>query len=277
MKIAVLGSGTMGQMIARKMYVTGNKLIELCIANRTAEKAVLFCGQNPGMEAASGFAEAAKDASVIFLCVQPMACRDVLKEIQPSIAKDAHLISIAADVSISALEQMLGGKISRMMPTITTEVDKGVTLLSVNGRVTDADIASLRALFSPALDFSLVQEGQMNILSALTSCGPGLVAALLDQFTAAVCTAGNVDPILASDLLLKTVSGTAEMALRQRLSLREVYKKVATPGGITEKGASVLNDSLPAVYAQMLSVMERRHAERKTLVDGTFGFKKQGI
>jgi len=277
MKVAVLGSGTMGQMIARKIYLTGNKSIELCIANRTAEKAALFCAQYPGIALASGFAEAAKGAGVIFLCVQPMACHDVLKEIQASVAKDAHLISIAADISISALGHMLNGKISRMMPTITTEVDRGVTLISANGQVDDADMAALRGLFHPALDFSLVEERQMNILSALTSCGPGLVAALLDQFTAAVCSAGNIDPALASDLLLKTVSGTAEMALRQKLSLGEVYAKVATSGGITEKGASVLNASLPAVYAQMLSVMERRHAERKIIVDGTFGFSKPGI
>src|SRR5512142_1286009 len=135
-KVAVLGFGNMGRMIASRIAPGA---AELRLANRTRDKLDGFKPENPVSAHGDDLRAAAAGADLVFLCVRPQACREVLSLVAPAMRKDAHLVSIAADVSIANLETLFGGKVTRMMPTVTMSVDRGITLLCTNGKARGED------------------------------------------------------------------------------------------------------------------------------------------
>src|SRR5688572_31178367 len=109
-RIAILGSGTMGQAIAggllRSEKVEPGKIMATARSKATAEK---FAAEF-GFTASTDSAEAARSADIILLCVKP---KDIQKLIEGLKAKNAlsHcplMISIAAGISTSFIENIVG-------------------------------------------------------------------------------------------------------------------------------------------------------------------------
>ena len=271
MKIAILGCGTMGQMLARLLLKNQNPQLHLVMANRTVQTAREFCMVHPGVAVVADFGQAVEQADLVFLCVQPLACHALLESIGPRMPAGAHLVSILADVSLAALGSRWPGRISRLMPTITSEVAAGVSLIVHNPAVSSADQQTLATLFAGQLHLQTIDERQLNALSIVTSCGPGLLAALFQEFATAVESIVPVDPSLIATLLTQTLWASAETQLRQGLDFAALYAKVATPGGITEQGAGILKRQLPVVFSEMLQAMLTRHDQRSKEITEQFG------
>jgi pyrroline-5-carboxylate reductase len=266
-KVAILGLGNMGRMIASRITPG---VAELHLANRTAEKLTGIKADNPVISRADDFRAAAAGADLVFLCVRPQACREVLALVAPSMKKDAHLVSIAADVSIANLETLFGGKVTRMMPTVTMAVDRGVTLLSANGKTRGEDIVELSSFFGAYRSFRVIPEEELEALSIATSCGPGLFAAFLQEFGRSVTRLGVKDYGVIEECVAETVAGLCDLARSKAMSLESIYGQVATKGGITETGTSVLRPRLGELFDEMNAAMMARHAERGATIDGTW-------
>ena len=58
-----------------------------------------------------------KNAQLVFLCVKPAEIKNVLLEIAPFVNDDTHIISLAGTVSMSSLQSVIHGKITKYMPT----------------------------------------------------------------------------------------------------------------------------------------------------------------
>jgi pyrroline-5-carboxylate reductase len=264
MKVAILGFGNMGRMLAGKFKAGA----ELHIANRTREKLDGFSAENPVVLHYDDFAAAVVGAELVFLCVRPQACKEVLELAAPKMRGDAHLVSIAADVPLATLGKLFAGKVTRMMPTVTMTVDSGVTLLASNDKVGGGDRAALVSLFGAYNSFRMIPEEEIEALSIVTSCGPGLLAVLFQEFERSMERRGVRDRAATEACLLETAAGLRAMACLDGASLEAIYGKVATRGGITEIGASALREGLPELFDAMTERMMARHAERKALIDG---------
>jgi pyrroline-5-carboxylate reductase len=73
------------------------------------------------------------------------------------------------------------------------------------------------------------------------SCGPAFVALVID----AMATAGarhGIESLQAVRLVTETMAGTAAYLDANGLDPQELMGRVATPGGVTEKGLRVLED-----------------------------------
>ncbi len=113
-KLAVLGAGKLGGILLRAYLKQG-----LFVANRVnatvkhAERAAALA-KELGVSVTNNNREAVKDADVILLTVKPQTVAEVLQEIAPEIGAQTLLVSVAASVSTSYLEQHLvaasGGK-----------------------------------------------------------------------------------------------------------------------------------------------------------------------
>src|SRR5437764_11227524 len=137
-KLAVLGAGKLGGILLRAYLKQG-----LFGASRTtatvkrAERAAALA-KEVGVSVTNDNREAVKGADVVLLTVKPQTVAEVLQEIAPEIGAQTLLVSVAASVSTSYLEQQLvaasGGKhnevaVVRAMPNTPAAVGCGMTAI----------------------------------------------------------------------------------------------------------------------------------------------------
>ena len=82
---------------------------------------------------------------------------------------------------------------------------------------------------------------------ALMSCGAGFMAFVAESFAEAGAAHG-LDPDDAMRMVVETMGGTADYLARHGYDGPELRARVATPGGVTEKGLITLEErGLPEV------------------------------
>src|SRR5438094_9913394 len=182
-KLAVLGAGKLGGILLRAYLKQG-----LFGASRTtatvkhAERAAALA-KELGVAITTDNREAVKGADVILLTVKPQTVAEVLQEIAPEIGAQTLLVSVAASVSTSYLEQQLvaasGGKhnevaVVRAMPNTPAAVGCGVTAIC---RGTHAGLGHLeiaRSMFNAVGRTIVLDEKQMDAVTGLSATGPAL-------------------------------------------------------------------------------------------------------
>ena len=99
-KIAVLGTGMVGNAIGTKMVALG---YEVCMGSRTAgnEKAAAWAKANGSKASAGTFADAAASADIIFLCTKGDATLEVLKLAKPENFAGKIVIDISNPLDFS--------------------------------------------------------------------------------------------------------------------------------------------------------------------------------
>ncbi len=266
-KTAIIGFGSMGGMLARRFLESGAlEPGSLTIATRSPDRARPFLEEWPGVALAPSPAEAVRGAGVAFLCVKPLDARSVLASAGPSLGKSAHLVSIVGSLGIRDIEALTAAAVSVAMPSVCAEAGAGATIVSHGSRVDGARAGALESLLSAIGSAKAVPEAELYRWTELSSCGPGLLAAILGAYLDAVLERTGLPRAEAEQVWKETAYGIAKLLLDRGLSFDEALARVATPGGITEAGASVLRERLPDLFAEMLDRMEGRRAERDAAV-----------
>ena len=141
-KIGFYGSGNMAQGLIQGLLAKGVYSKEaILVYNRrdapTLEATVQQFGITPITDAQQLFAQ----AQVIVLAVKPQVLRTLYPEIKQQLASDQLLISLAAGISLSELENGLGtAKLLRAMPNTPLAVLEGMTAVVANERVTEDEL-----------------------------------------------------------------------------------------------------------------------------------------
>src|ERR1700757_1970864 len=110
-KLAVLGSGKLGGILLRAYLKQGLFAPKRVTATvKHGEKATALA-KELGVNVINDNRKAVKDADIILLGVKPQVVGDVLREIAPELSENTLVISVAASVPTSYLEERLGQKI----------------------------------------------------------------------------------------------------------------------------------------------------------------------
>lgn len=274
MKTAILGFGTMGQMFARLVMRNLPPEDNLTIANRTVSRmedfAREYAREYPRVATTGDFTNACEGADIVILAVSPMAAKEVLAMTAPSLKGSCILVSFVADLSISNIGKYFSGKIIHLVPTITSYVDRGVTIASLGGTADGTDLDRVRSLVSPSLYCTVIADADINDYSIITSCGPGIVSSILGQLAAAYELGAKLDGEAVARMLTETVAAVCEYARVTGKPFELILSEVATKGGITESGASVIKEKSGEVFAEMAAAMKNKHATRRAKIDSMF-------
>jgi pyrroline-5-carboxylate reductase len=137
-KLAVLGAGKLGGILLRAYLKQGLFGASRGTATVKHVERAAALAKELGVLVTNDNCEAVKGADVILLTVKPQAVAEVLREIAPEIGAQTLLVSVAASVSTSYLEQQLaaasGGKhnevaVVRAMPNTPAAVGSGMTAI----------------------------------------------------------------------------------------------------------------------------------------------------
>lgn len=258
-KVGIIGYGSMGGMIARKTLeagvVTPDKLF---VANRTASKVEPLKKRYSQVTVCSNDGVAA-NADIIFVCVRTGDMKSVFQDIAPRLDGTKHVISLNGSLGLDQIAKVFDGKVSIVIPAVTAEVGMSLSLVCHNSTVTEEDMRDLSEILQSFGNVIELPESEIGIGSELTSCMPGLLAAIVEVLADRALSHTKLPKNQVIDMIFGTMLGTARLALEQRISPEDLVGRVATPGGITEEGVKVLRRDLPAVADEVFrKTIEKR-------------------
>ena len=183
------------------------------------------------------------DSDVIFLAVKPNYVLQILEEIKDEITPEKLIVSIAAGISTSKIEKILGqARVIRVMPNTPALVLEGMSGICKGTFANDEDAAFVMKLLSNIGKCIEVEESQMDIVTAISGSGPAFFYKVIEDMARAGEKLG-LDYEKSLLLATQTAFGSAKMVFNKgELSVQNLIDNVATKGGCTFVGITVMNE-----------------------------------
>ena len=238
-----IGCGNMGGALARAVAkaVGGEQLM---LSDAFAQKAESLAAELGGK--AVDVATLANACDFIFLGVKPQGFEALFSEIAPVLHERTRpfvLVSMAAGISISAVESMLGCKagIIRIMPNTPVSVGEGMILYDANAYVTDENLVDFCNALSMAGRLDRLAEEKIDAASALSGCGPAFVYLFAEALAdgAVQCGLPREQALLYA---AQTLYGASRLLIDSGKHPGELKDAVCSPGGTTIEGVRALEE-----------------------------------
>jgi len=242
-KLAVLGTGKLGSILLRaylKQGLFSSKRVSATV--RHEEKAANLAVEL-GISASTNNRAAVKGADIVLLAVKPQVVGDVLKEIKPAIPKHALVISVAASVPTSYIEQRLPAKVPvvRAMPNTCSIVGTGMTGICRGSHASAEHLEIAKALFGAVGRAVVVDEKNMDAVTGLSASGPAFAYIILESLAEAGVKVGLPRDV-ATLLAAQTMKGAASVVLETGDHPALLKDSVTTPAGCTIDGILELEE-----------------------------------
>ncbi len=178
----------------------------------------------------------------VLLGIKPQMLDDVAPVLAPLAGQGTALFSILAGVELASLAARFpdAGAIVRIMPNLSAAIGKSPMALFGQG-LDQAGRGAVSSLLAPlGTPEWLTAESDFDLVTALAGCGPGFVYRFIDALARGAARLG-LDPAQAQRLAVATVEGASALAAASPHSPAELARRVASPGGSTQKGLDVLD------------------------------------
>ena len=240
-RFGVIGAGNMGMAIAEGavragLFERGEMLLFNRSEDKRAEKRKL------GYAVTGDYTEVYTACETVLLAVKPQNFSEILPVLGACDGEKPLVVSIAAGVTFSKIEQALGADtpVIRVMPNTPLMLGVGATELVKNAAATDAQLQQVRALFD-TMGITVVfdREDMLNEVIPYAGSAPAYLYAFTDAMVKSAVQHG-IDAQDALHLFCQTMIGSAQMLLRGDKTPEELIKAVCSPGGTTLAAMEVL-------------------------------------
>ena len=183
------------------------------------------------------------ESDVIFIATKPNYEPAVLEEIKNELTPDKLLVSICAGVTTSKIEKIIGmQRVVRVMPNTPALVLEGMSGVCKGAYANEEDAEFVLELLSNIGKAVEVTESQMDIVTAISGSGPAFFYKVIEDMARAGEKLG-LDYDKSLELATQTAIGSAKMVMqRGEIPVQTLIDNVATKGGCTFVGISVMND-----------------------------------
>lgn len=209
-------------------------------------------------------ATAAAKADIIILAIKPQIMKTVATDLAASLAHAPLIISIAAGITVTALQGWLGNGIPiiRCMPNTPALVQSGASGLFATELVSSVQRQQAENILAAVGTVNwLASEDDIDKVTALSGSGPAYFFLVIEAMTEAGVKLG-LDPETARQLTLQTALGAARMAVASDVDASELRKRVTSPAGTTEKAInSLLDNKLPELFEHAITAAYQRARE----------------
>jgi pyrroline-5-carboxylate reductase len=242
-KLAVLGMGKLGGILLRAYLKQGLFSAKRVTATvKHAEKAAALA-KELGIGVSTENRKAVHGADIVLLGVKPQVIGEVLKEIAPELSEKTLVISVAASVPTSYIEQHVGGNVPvvRAMPNTCSRVGSGMTGICKGTHAGAEDLDTAQAMFDAVGRTVVVDEKHMDAVTGLSASGPAFAYIILESFAEAGVKVGlprDVSTLLAAQMM----KGAASVVLETGDHPALLKDAVTTPAGCTIDGILELEE-----------------------------------
>lgn len=246
--IAFLGTGSMSGAILAGLVQRRDKFGPLSATTRSPESAAKIGGE--GVEAVALAEEPdanrrlASASDVVVLGVKPYQIIELVREIADALKPGTILISVAAGITTAAMEAELSDEIAvvRVMPNTPSHVGLGVAGIAAGSGAGQEDVEMARSIFEAVGTALVIDESQIDALSAISGSGPAYVFLFIEQWTRVALDLGFTEDQAAS-MVQGTFRGANELLAASDADPAELRRRVTSPKGTTEQAVAVLQDA----------------------------------
>ena len=202
--------------------------------------------------------------NTVLLGFKPHMLRDIAPKMQACIGPDTVVLSVLAGIELASLRDAFpdAAMVVRFMPNLASALNRSPNALIAEGGTARQrmEVETLARQLGSAE--WLEDESLFDLVTALAGSGPGFVYRFIDALAEAAATLGLPEE-QAQRLAVQMVEGAAALAARSPHSPRELASRVASPGGMTQKGLDVLDrdEALVALMRDTLRAARDRGAE----------------
>lgn len=271
--IGFIGCGKMAQAMIGGMLKDGIVEPDQIIASARTLDSIEDIEEKWGIRTTINNHLVAAEADRLFLAVAPGDYTAVIQSIRDEVKPDTMIITIAAGVTISEVEQAFHRKVKviRTMPNTPSLVGEGMTAICRNEQVTDEEFDRMDTLLSSFGKVARIVESQMDAIPSISGSSPAYVFMMIEAMAD-----GGVSQGLARkeayQLAAQAVLGAAKMVLETGEHPGALKDRVTSPGGSTIAAVSRLEQEqfrgaiLAAMEACTEKVVEMTNAKNKPSV-----------
>jgi len=200
-----------------------------------------FLVETYGVQALADNQAVLANAEVVLVAVKPQAFAKVVPDLQAAAGQQTSLLlSIMAGTPLAMLEAAVPGwPVVRAMPNTPATVGAGMTAIASGQHATADHLQQARTIFEAVGDVVEVPENLINAVTGLSGSGPGYVAIMIEALADGGVAAG-LPRVIALQLAIQTVKGTATLLQETDLHPAVLKDRVTSPGGTTIAGIAQL-------------------------------------
>ncbi|MEX5269389.1 pyrroline-5-carboxylate reductase [Kocuria sabuli] len=247
--LAFLGCGSMNGSILRGVLASGVPVEQIRATVRSEDSAQPLreeTGVRPYVtgEDPEANRRAAREADVVLLGVKPVGILDLAREIAPALRPGTVVASVAAGISVEALEQVLpaGQPVVRTMPNLPSSVGRGVVSVTPGTATTPEQTRAVRRVLEAVGTVVEVPEEQVDAVTGVSGSGPAYVFLLAEAMQHAGERMG-LPADVARVLAKETVSGAGELLRPAGADPAALRKAVTSPKGTTDRAITTFQEN----------------------------------
>ena len=246
--LAFLGTGSMNGAILRGVLAGGTEKGAVRATTRSASSAEKLRDETgvtvfAGEEDADANRTAVKGADVVLLGVKPYAILGLAREIAPALDPGTVVVSVAAGVTLDALQKALpqGQPVVRSMPNTPSSVGRGVLSVTPGEHASRERLDAVKDVLAAVGTVVEVPENLIRAVTGVSGSGPAYVFYLAEAMQHAGEQLG-LDAETARVLAKETVSGAGVLLAPDDADPAALRKAVTSPGGTTEQAITTFDE-----------------------------------
>jgi pyrroline-5-carboxylate reductase len=267
LRVAILGTGKMGGILLQA-FLKNNLLgpDQIFATVHHPERAQALSVQY-GIEMTTDNLAAASQADVILLGVKPVQVPALIEQIRPALSPEKMVLSIAASVKTSSIEEVAGCDLAviRAMPNTPAMLAAGITALCAGRFVSEQQMAIAQRVFQTVGRTVVVDEKHMDAVTGLSGSGPAFLYIIIEALAEAGVNVGLPRDV-ATLLAAQTTLGSARMVLETGYHPALLKDAVTTPAGCTVDGILELEEG--GLRVTLIKAVKRATQRAKELANG---------
>lgn len=239
MKIGVIGAGNMGQALVRGLVEKSVYPQNIAVYD-VDKKKMEALRKDVRVKLSKTARQCVSLSDVVILAVKPQVIHEAVQEIQSVLEPETLVISIAAGVPLSALEDYFSTKglkrsvcLIRVMPNMPALSGAGMSAFSLGRHASTKHRKIAEAIFSSFGEVVMVPEKMLDLVTAVSGSGPAYFFLLAEKMIQAAHELGmKVD--IAKKLVYQTAYGSGLILAKSQEDPEDLIARVASKGGTTE-------------------------------------------
>ncbi|HBE76613.1 MAG TPA: pyrroline-5-carboxylate reductase [Firmicutes bacterium] len=232
-KLGIVGGGAMGSALLKGIIDRGlfNPadvfMVETDPAKRDSLKTAYQINVTGDLE------QMVANCQTFILAVKPNIVPRVLKELAAGVDGRFLVISIAAGISLTTLEDKLSeARVIRVMPNTPARIGKGISAYTLGKNATDEDDQQVKSILGCIGKAIKLPEHLLDAVTAVSGSGPAYVFYFLEAMIDAAVMIG-LSRADATVLVTETALGSVELMRTTAEDPAKLRNDVTSPGGTT--------------------------------------------
>ena len=262
MQLALLGGGRMGEALVGGLLDAGWEPDSLTVAEIDPERRRGLEQRFPGVRIAPSPAWASAEADVVVVAGKPGDVADALGQALTTIKTDALVLSIAAGVTLAALEDAVPDRpVVRAMPNTAALVRKGAAAIAAGRHADEIHLDLAERVLGSVGVVVRVPEALLDAVTGLSGSGPAYLFLVAEAMIEAGVLVG-LPRETAVVLVEQTLLGASTLLAGGDEGPEALRAAVTSPGGTTAAGLARLEArGVRAAFLEAIEAATQRSRE----------------